>query len=124
MEMLKSAFRRTPLAPPYYWFRNKRNYAEFGPPLHWVRFGGLRRVRPVSAEHQRGISIDRYYVHRFLEKHVSDIRGHVLEVAEDLYTRRYGGDRVTRSTVLHRQTGNPKRRSSRRSSRIASIASS
>jgi len=108
MERLKHAFRRSSLAPPYYWLRNRRGYADFGPPLGWLRFGSFRRVTPVSRWHERGTSIDRYYIHRFLSSNASDIYGHVLEVGGDDYTRRFGADRVTRSDVLHRQEGNPK----------------
>ncbi|MCO6436339.1 MAG: methyltransferase domain-containing protein [Phycisphaerae bacterium] len=45
--------------------------------------------------------MDRYYVERFLNAHAEDIRGRVLEVAENTYTRQFGGDRVTQSDVLH-----------------------
>ena len=40
----------------------------------------------------RGTPIDRYYIESFLSTHASDIRGHVLEVADNTYTRRFGGD--------------------------------
>lgn len=55
----------------------------------------------------RGQSIDRYYIEGFLERHSEDIRGHVLEVADAGYTRRFGGERVVRSDVLHAVEGNP-----------------
>lgn len=48
----------------------------------------------------RGLPVDRYYIERFLGEHREDIRGRVLEVDVDTYTRRYGGDRVTRADVL------------------------
>src|SRR4029079_10147181 len=53
----------------------------------------------------RGKPIDRWYIERFLKVHTTDVRGRVLEVAEDTYTRWYGGDRVTRSDVLHARPG-------------------
>jgi SAM-dependent methyltransferase len=37
----------------------------------------------------------------------SDIRGHVLEIADNTYTHRFGGDRVTASDVLHVEAGHP-----------------
>ena len=40
--------------------------------------------------------------------HASDIHGHVLEVADDMYTRRFGGERVTKSDVLHVADRGPK----------------
>ena len=45
--------------------------------------------------------MDRFYIERFLGASSSSIRGRVLEVGEDRYTRRFGGDRVARSDVLH-----------------------
>lgn len=64
--------------------------------------------QPVSRQFgfDRGRCIDRYYIERFLECHESDIQGRVLEVAENTYTRRFGGDRVTQSDVLHAAPGN------------------
>jgi SAM-dependent methyltransferase len=44
---------------------------------------------------------------RFRSAHAADIRGHVLEIADDTYTRRFGGDRVTTSDVLHFIEGQP-----------------
>jgi SAM-dependent methyltransferase len=74
-----------------------------------VRWGSLRRLRPLSATggFDRGQPIDRYYIEGFLQKHRADIRGRVLEVADPGYTRQFGGDRVTRSDVLHAAPGNP-----------------
>ena len=59
---------------------------------------GLDRSLPV---------IDRYYIERFLASHAGDISGRVLEMGDAAYTRRFGGDRVTRSDVLHYVAGNP-----------------
>ena len=79
------------------------------PPVGWVRFGNLRRVRPISSDYgnSRGLEIDRYYIEKFLSEFSSDIRGHVLEIKHNAYTRKYGGDRVTCSDVLHPVEGNP-----------------
>jgi len=73
------------------------------PPVGKMRFGSFRRTSPVSAiwGFDRGLAIDRYYIEQFLGEHASAIRGHVLEIADDYYTRRFGGDRVTRVDVLH-----------------------
>jgi SAM-dependent methyltransferase len=73
------------------------------PPVGRVRLGSLRRVTPFSRDfgYDRGLPIDRFYIEAFLLAHASDIRGHVLEIADDTYTRRFGGSRVTRSDVLH-----------------------
>lgn len=79
------------------------------PPVGRVRFGSLRRVQPISREwgFERGLPVDRYYIEQFLRAHVLDIRGRVLEIKDDLYTSRFGGDRVTRCDVLHVEEGNP-----------------
>jgi hypothetical protein len=45
--------------------------------------------------------VDRYYIEKFLAQSAGDIRGHALEIAGNDYTVRFGGERVTRSAVLH-----------------------
>jgi len=74
-----------------------------------VRFGHLRRLKPVSLDYgnSRGLEIDRYYIEKFLSEYSSDVRGHVLEIKHNAYTVKHGGDRVTRSDVLHPVEGNP-----------------
>jgi len=96
------------------------------PPVGFVRFGSLRRLTPIDEDFgfSRGKPIDRYYIDRFVAAHggkpgyvLGDVRGRVLEVGEDKYTRRYGtvyeGDPaeapdgyVTRSEVLHGDASN------------------
>lgn len=75
-----------------------------------VRWGSLRRLTPVSKMFgfDRGRPIDRYYIEAFLHAHLGDIRGRVLEIGDNGYTRSLGGDRVVRSDVLHAVQGNPK----------------
>jgi len=77
------------------------------PPVGWVRFGSLRRLRPIDTNFGFGWGrvIDRYYIERFLGQYTSDIHGRVLEVAGNNYTQRFGGKRVIGSEVLH-VTGN------------------
>jgi hypothetical protein len=74
-----------------------------------VRWGSLRRTSPVSPVFglDRGTPVDRYYIERFLTSHRSLIRGRVLEIGDATYTRRFGGDRVRESHVLHAVEGNP-----------------
>jgi SAM-dependent methyltransferase len=71
--------------------------------------GAFRRLTPVSREwgFDRGTPIDRYYIEKFLAGHTSDIRGCVLEIGDDIYTRNFGQD-VSVSEVLHVTTGNPR----------------
>ena len=74
-----------------------------------VDFGDLRRTAPISRKFgvDRGLPVDRFYVERFLDAHAHEIRGQVLEIGEDTYTRRFGGARVTGSDVLHVTADNP-----------------
>ena len=53
------------------------------------------------------MSIERHYIEEFLKCHSSDIKGRVLEMGDPAYTVKFGGDRVTRSDVLHYVPGNP-----------------
>jgi SAM-dependent methyltransferase len=78
------------------------------PPVGMVRFGSLRRTKPISRlfGFDRGQCIDRVYIDAFLNEYRADIAGRVLEIAENTYTRRFG-DRVVRSDVLHAAPGNP-----------------
>ena len=67
-----------------------------------VRFGNLRRTTPISCffGYDRGRPIDRYYIEKFLGRNAEDIHGHVLEIGDDLYTRRFGGEKVRKKDVL------------------------
>ena len=79
------------------------------PPVGRVRLGSLKRTTPISRNYgwERGTPIDRFYIDAFLTQHAGQITGRVLEIGDDEYTRRYGGDRVTHSDVLHAAEGNP-----------------
>src|SRR5574341_1360213 len=72
------------------------------PPIGLVRFGDLRRVTPISTVFglDRGRCIDRYYIETFLARHATEIRGRVLEIGDNIYTWRFGGDRVVQSDIL------------------------
>jgi len=72
--------------------------------------GDLRRLTPVDTHFGggRGQPVDRHYIERFLAERAADIRGHVLEVEDDAYTRRFGGARVTRCDVIHADDRNPR----------------
>lgn len=73
-----------------------------------IDWGQLRKTFPVSpAFGDRGLCVDRWYIERFLKENAADIRGRALEIADDTYTRKFGGSRVTRADILHRE-GNPK----------------
>lgn len=69
-----------------------------------------QRASPVSRDwgYERGGPIDRVWIERFLADHAADVKGVVLEVQEPDYTRRFGGDRVTRCDVVDLDEDNPR----------------
>ena len=79
------------------------------PPVGSVRFGSFRRLEPFSRDwgFDRGLPVDRYYMHRFLEARRADIRGRVLEIGADTYTRLYGGPKPLRIDVLSLSSDSP-----------------
>src|SRR5437773_2644889 len=68
---------------------------------HPAWLGTVRRTAPLSSiwGHDRGRPIDRFYIERFLDEHRRDIRGRVLEIRDNAYTRCFGRD-VVHSDVL------------------------
>src|SRR5438874_1758713 len=84
--------------------RRRRNRPSVVAPLLLLR---LARGRPVSHRwgYDRGQPIDRYYIEHFLDEHSADIKGRVLEVKGDDYTRRFGSE-LTRVDVLDVDAGN------------------
>lgn len=60
-------------------------------------------VHPVSTQfgYDRGGPIDRYFIERFLGGSKGVIKGRVLEIGDDAYTRQFGGDAVMQCDVLH-----------------------
>ncbi len=103
------AARRALPGPARHWLWVRWQRHRLQPPLRSVDFGDLRRLAPVGPRlgRDRGLPIDRYYIERFLAAHASDIRGRVLEIGDDRYTRKFGGDRVISSDVLHVHPGHP-----------------
>jgi SAM-dependent methyltransferase len=89
----------------YLWLQSTRHSP---PSVGGVNFGSLGRVKPISKDFgfDRGLPIDRYYIENFLNLHIKDIQGHVLEIKEPLYTQKFGGDRIIQSDVLHVELGN------------------
>jgi SAM-dependent methyltransferase len=74
------------------------------------RIGRIQAASPLSEDwgYDRGTPIDRYYIERFLARHQADVRGCVLEVQEDDYSRRFGGAAVTRQDILNIDDSNPR----------------
>jgi glycosyltransferase involved in cell wall biosynthesis/SAM-dependent methyltransferase len=93
------------------WMRARWRGLPDPPPAGRVEFGDLRRLTPMSrrwGKDRGGRPIDRYYIEGFLAAQAGDIHGRVLEVGDDAYARRFGGDGVSRRDVLHPVPGNPK----------------
>ena len=91
------------------WVESQAQRLTRWPPLGKIDFGDLRRLSPISKKFglDRGLCVDRYYIESFLAEFSTDIRGNVLEVGDDRYTKRFGGDRVIHSDVLHVEGGQP-----------------
>src|SRR5215207_7533889 len=73
------------------------------------RMGYRRRLVPASRcfGFDRGTPIDRHYIESFLARHAEDVRGRVLEVGDDGYTRRFGGA-VRSVDIVDIDAGNPR----------------
>jgi SAM-dependent methyltransferase len=56
----------------------------------------------------RGESVDRRYIESFLSDNRGLIRGRCMEVGDDRYTRRFGGDAVQKIDILDIDSDNPK----------------
>jgi len=73
-----------------------------------VFFDDLNTTVPISKVFgiDRGTPVDRYYIDQFLKGHSSDIKGRVLEIADDYYSRKYGSDCVEKYEILHASPDN------------------
>lgn len=56
-------------------------------------------ISPIFAI-DRGLPIERYYVEKLLNANRDDIQGRCLELGDDFYLRKFGGDRVVKADVL------------------------
>ena len=73
-----------------------------------LEFEDLRRTAPISRNWglDRGMPIDRHYIHAFMGRHAADVRGDVLEMLDAELTTSYGRDRVVASDILDIDPGN------------------
>ena len=93
----------------------KRILSDFGigktlsPKVGDIRFGDLYRTKPFSTRYgiDRGGAVDRVYIEAFLHENLALVKGRVLEVANNDYTKRFGGSNVTKSDVLHVKENHP-----------------
>jgi SAM-dependent methyltransferase len=107
MQFLKRLLFHATLPPIRRWLRSRWEGENDIPPVGLVRFGSLRRLSPISRDwgDDRGGPIDRYYITGFLDRHRADVRGRVLEIAEDVYAKWFGDDRVTQIDILEYREG-------------------
>lgn len=82
--------------------RQQKRFHLQWPPTGTVRFGSFRRLTPISPIFalDRGLPIERYYIEDFLASCAQDVRGNALEMGDDFYIRKFGGDRVTKTDVM------------------------
>ena len=85
------------------WLKTQLYIHRHHPPLGKVRMGDMKGLQPISTGwgFDRGQPVDRYYIENFLASHSNDIHGRVLAIGDAFYTRKFGGDRVVHSDVLH-----------------------
>ncbi|GAB3010645.1 class I SAM-dependent methyltransferase [Spirosoma pulveris] len=91
------------------WLKQLGLYTTYAPRVGQIRFGDLNRTTPFSTEfgYDRGGPVDRYYIEKFLQEQAGSIKGRVLEIGDNEYTLRFGGQQVTKSDVLHIHSNNP-----------------
>ena len=67
-----------------------------------IKLSQVLDAKPVSDKFgfDRGQPIDRYYIEKFLKANSPSIKGTVLEIAENTYTKKFGSANVV-SKVLH-----------------------
>lgn len=74
-----------------------------------IRKGDFERVTPFSTQfgYDRGGPVDRYYIEQFLQKNAGIVYGNILEIGDNDYTLKYGGQKITKSDILHVDEKNP-----------------
>jgi glycosyltransferase involved in cell wall biosynthesis/SAM-dependent methyltransferase len=85
------------------WLHQAGLYQQYTPPPGKIQAGDFNRLTPFSADFgfDRGGAIDRYYIENFLQENQERVRGHVLEIGDDAYTLKFGGEKILRSDILH-----------------------
>ncbi|MEZ7506771.1 glycosyltransferase [Flavobacterium sp. Arc2] len=73
------------------------------PKIGKIKLGDFKRTTPFSTQfgYDRGGPVDRYYIENFLSENASLIKGRILEIGDNEYTLKYGGDKLTQSDILH-----------------------
>ena len=89
-------------------YNNILSSTKKAPLLNQIKMGDFDRIEPFSKEfgYDRGGPVDRYYIENFLKKNNHFIKGRVLEVGDNDYTLRFGGNKIERSEILHVDASN------------------
>jgi SAM-dependent methyltransferase len=91
-------------------FNPTKNAKKSVPKLGRIDFGDFFTTKPFSKEfgYDRGGPVDRYYIENFLLEESPCIKGTVLEIGDNEYTMKFGGEKVIKSDILHVHADNPK----------------
>jgi glycosyltransferase involved in cell wall biosynthesis len=71
--------------------------------LSKINLGDLDRTTPFSTQfgYDRGGPLDRYYIENFLNENSFQIKGRALEIGDNIYTLKFGGNKLEKSDILH-----------------------
>ncbi|WP_162053294.1 methyltransferase domain-containing protein [Pontibacter pamirensis] len=107
--MLKSLIKNNMPAFGLRWLHKNELYKAYKPAVGTVDAGDFDRATPFSTEfgYDRGGPVDRYYIENFLQRESRSIKGHTMEIGDNAYTMRFGGDKITKSDILHVNDKNP-----------------
>ncbi|MEZ7892926.1 MAG: methyltransferase domain-containing protein [Candidatus Wallbacteria bacterium] len=72
--------------------------------VNWVNFRNTKPVSPIFGL-DRGTPIDRYYIEKFLSNSRGYIKGTVLEISENTYSKKFGNN-VIEYDILHYDNSN------------------
>jgi glycosyltransferase involved in cell wall biosynthesis len=80
------------------------------PTIGKINLGDIDRTTPFSTQfgYDRGGPLDRYYIENFLNENSFHIKGGALEIGDNEYTLKYGGDKHIKSDILHIDDTNEK----------------
>jgi len=90
-------------------WRHTPNQPSRLPGVGQVMASDFERLTPFDNDfgYGRGGPIDRYYIESFLREEAAHIRGRVLEIGDNSYTKQFGGEQVSQSDILHVNENNP-----------------
>lgn len=107
--MIKQIIKKLAPAATLRWLYKAGLYQHYRPATGQVAAGDFDRPSPFSTDfgYDRGGPVDRYYIEGFYQKESGSIKGRVLEIGDNEYTLRFGGERVSKSDILHVDESNP-----------------